>query len=94
MANAHVGESGVQGWSCGEIYPYSVVVVDGGESGYYCQAFHAITGVKLSRYYYAPGPNNFGTFSRAHKAAESEAKGMLRREQRIVGKIDTVAAAA
>ncbi len=94
MANAHVGTSGVQAWSCGEIYPYSVVVVDGGPNGYYCQAFHCHTGVKFSRYYYAPGPDNWATFSRAHKAAESEAKGLLKREQRIVGKIDTVAAAA
>lgn len=65
MANSHVGDSGLQGWSCGKLYPWTIVVksIDG---NLYIHAMNCLSGVRRPSF----SVNEMG-FAAAHDAAEA-----------------------
>lgn len=62
----HLGNSGLQRHSVGEIYPWTIMIV-----GDNCQAFHCITGEKGPMHPFT----NFGdSFKAAHALAEEDVR--------------------
>ncbi len=64
--NSHVGESGIQGWSVGDLYPFTIRGV-----GQSLQAYNCVTGERgLRSYHWGETQEDF---YRAHDAAQFDA---------------------
>ena len=66
MANAHVGSSGLQGWSCGKLYPWTIVVKSKDEK-LAIHALNCLTGERRQQF----SVDDLGSFKAAHDAAEA-----------------------
>jgi hypothetical protein len=78
----HSEYSVLQGWSVGEIYPWSVVVIADNDGGV-CRAQNLITGEVAAETLF--GWNNEGSFESAHNYCEAHG----RNEKLFAGQLDS-----